>query len=389
MTRKVVNKILFVGFLVLEMFIFGNDRILVEQETIGNFLKRTHEEVKKRGTVHLVLGNQSADLDSIVSAIAIAYSGCFEGFYIPLINIPKDELFLRKDVLHVFDTLDIDPDVLLYREDLEPLTGFGKSVFITLVDHNELAPGQEHLGKLVERVIDHRHDGNVGYPLMPESEKIIKRNASNSTIVAQIISEHCCLSPQAAYMLLSAILLDTRNITNLLVSDEDIATANMLKAIAGEYYSDSLFDILYQLRHDVHDLSPDLILRRDYKLFNEGKLLYGMATIPTEVSWSVENLTVWHGAFIELAEKQNIHLLCTIGYRGLDRTLIVYIPDQKLAKAFQKHVKKTSELNRELAFEEHCPEEGLFFYTHRLGRKLLQPLFSFAESAEIQNALYP
>lgn len=372
-------------FIIFLMFLFSKNTDLISQETISSFLEKTHKEVHVHDTVHLVLGNQSADLDSIASAIVLAYFDCNNRFSIPLINIPREELFLRKDVLHIFANLGIDPDFLLFREDLEALAR-NKNLSITLVDHNELAPGQEYLAKFVQRIVDHRRDTQVEYPML--DKKIIKRNASNATIVAQILKEEDFLTPQVAYLLLAAIILDSKNLTNeFVVTQEDIAMANLLKEKAEFYHTDSLFQMLFQLRHDVHGLTPNLLLRKDFKLFNEGRLLYGISSMPLEINWSSSDLSEWYESVVEFVEQEKIHLLFIIGYKDMRRTLIVYAPNLNLATAFKCHVMENTKLLSYLMFEEHDHENGLFFYKHNLGRKLLQPLFSFTNSEIIQNAL--
>jgi exopolyphosphatase len=360
---------------------------------VADYLQTTHAQMRAlkinerlpHKMVHVVLGNQSADMDSIVSAIAFASASRDHGFYVPLINIQSDELSLRRDVLYLFETLGIDRGSILYKEDLPFLQKFAEQGYlrVTIVDHNHLAPDQEFLKDYVERIFDHHQDENDAYPHL--EEKRVMRVKSNATIIAERICNSC--SQEEAYLLLSAILLDTKNLKDG-STENDIAMAKRMRECAG-VDSDLLFDILSEQRHSVEHLTADLLLKRDYKLYKEGKLLYGMASIPKGILWTVNNRAEWKEAFIQSLEKQDIHLLCAKIHERNEGALIIYIPSQHLQKAFLAHIKATTGLNEILNLKDYFPEEGLFFFVLQpsLGRKELQPLWTFEKSSIIQNAL--
>lgn len=371
------------------------------QNSISNYLANIHAEIialrksekLPTKTLHIVLGNQSADMDSIVSAITFAYANAEKGCYIPIINIPRDELLLREDVLHVFEILKIDSHSLLYQEDLSFLQKLAKQgcVLVTLVDHNRLAPDQEIFAEYVERIIDHHKEEKIHYPLMKESEKLIATTGSNSTLIAeQVLLNSDSCSPQTACLLLSAILLDTRNLNNKgVTSEKDIAIASVLKEKAEEYYSNAFYDDLIKMRNSVEHLTPDLLLKKDYKLYKEGKFHYGIASIPEGVSWIPENRAQWKEAFVQSLERQQIHLLSALAHDRNNRIYIVYMPSLRLQESFLVHIQQIAILSDELILKLHFPEEGLFFFVLKkpLSRKQLQPLLSFEKSVVIQNAI--
>lgn len=368
--------------------------------SLARYLKWTHSKMRaiERGerpleTVHIVIGNQSADMDSIMSAIAYSYSNGYRGLYVPVINIPKEELPLRGDVEYVLKTIQIDPGTFLYQEDLPFLLKLANDgcLRVTLVDHNRLSPDQDFFKDYVEQIIDHHQDEKDCYPLLLEEQKKIVKIGSTSTLIAQMILEQKGqLSSQEAYVLLSAILLDTRNLTNQdVTTEEDRRIATLLKQKAGSYYTDSLFDQLVKNKYSVEHLTPNLLLKKDYKRYREGKLLYGIASIPRGINWIPSNRSEWKGAFEESLKKQQIHLLAAIAYEGNETTFIVYIPKAALQEAFLMHIAQSKELDDELILKAYFPEEGLFFFTlkHPLTRKLLQPLLSFETSLSMQEAV--
>ncbi|GMM31705.1 exopolyphosphatase [Martiniozyma asiatica (nom. inval.)] len=114
--------------------------------------------------VAFVSGNSSADMDSVVCAITFSYfSHLQQRTVFPLINIPKDELKLRKDIDWLLKDMCIDPKDLLYADDLSALSK--KSVIdFVLVDHNspqgkvkEIFEGKEYECNVVG-IIDHHLD---------------------------------------------------------------------------------------------------------------------------------------------------------------------------------------------------------------------------------------
>jgi len=377
--------------LFLSIFLSHSLSAAVIDYSVAHYLQHIHSELEafqeqQEGLmVHLVIGNQSADMDSIVSAIAFASANKNRGLYVPLINIPRHDLSLRKDVIYVLNSLQIDPKTLLYKEDLPFLQTLAERGFlrVTLVDHNRVAPDQEFLKCVVERVIDHHHDENDVYPFL--EEKRVMQTKSNATLVAELILP--CCSSEEAYLLLAAILLDTNNLRS--TTEDDSTMAALLKKRAGVPDTDPLFDILSKKRHDLDQLTPELLLRKDYKLYKEGKLLYGMASIPKGISWNIGNCPEWKEAFHQRLETEQIHLLIAKVHEGEKAVLIVYIPDLKLQEAFLAHLKETKGLNAILTMNASSSEEGLFFFALQpsLARKALQPLFSFEGSLTIQNAI--
>ncbi len=374
----------------------------IPQQSISDYLIGVYHELttmQERGgepqeIIHVVLGNQSADMDSIVSAIAFAYANAKNGFYVPVINILRDELPLRGDVLHVFETLQINPNTLLYQEDLPFLRKLAQQgcVGITLVDHNRLAPDQEYFTDYVERIVDHHKEEAGNYPCMPATEKLITKAGSNATLIAEkIMATTDIQSPQLAYLLLSAILLDTGNLTKHDVTTEkDIATAIALKAKAASYFHDELYTILINARNAADHLTAELLLKKDYKHYKEGEFRYGIASIPLGVVWNADNRELWKVAFEQSLEKQQIHMLSALAYVGRDLTFIVYIPNQHTQTAFLTHIQQTAALDAEFVLTAHYADEGFFFFNlkHPLARKQLQPLLAFETNLIVQQAVY-
>lgn len=101
-------------------------------------------EIRSGKWSKVVLGNVSADLDSVCGALALAYCLSEVGnrqirglSVLPVVNIPRQDLPLRTEVVAVLREAGLSPDLLTFGPEID-LAGKG----IILYDHNQLAPEQ-------------------------------------------------------------------------------------------------------------------------------------------------------------------------------------------------------------------------------------------------------
>ena len=275
--------------------------------------------------VTLVMGNEAADLDSIVSAITYALhvtrrscidyewmdrdppdpvTGDFGGwnnekesqcelrFAVPYVACAREDLPLRGDAAWLLDDIGVDVDSIVFADDLDPmaLDASGRLRDVVLVDHNvPPAKHRELLGKTT-RVIDHHVDEEL-YPL--ECDVMIGPVGSCATLIAEQASEEAEIGIDGmlghgykgnarglwagplAKMIAAAILVDTQNldVNNERTRMEDYVWCHRLAAFAG--YEDveamtSLYETLKRKRFDQSGLSPRDLLRRDYKQWTLG-----------------------------------------------------------------------------------------------------------------------
>jgi len=154
----------------------------------------------------LCLGNEAADMDSIVSALVLAVA-CQHGALdqavpglsrdyvaVPVLGIPAEDFALRQDAAYLLEQLSLrwvrqgsalnlqqiytaialtaqpplavrSGNMLIYLPSLAPealarLAGDAR-LSVALTDHNKLAPGLEHLAPAVVAVVDHHEDTSV------------------------------------------------------------------------------------------------------------------------------------------------------------------------------------------------------------------------------------
>lgn len=65
----------------------------------------------------IILGNESCDLDSAICALTYAYYlNCKNGLLaLPIMNIPREEIFLKTEVIYYLKQNDITLNNLIFR----------------------------------------------------------------------------------------------------------------------------------------------------------------------------------------------------------------------------------------------------------------------------------
>jgi exopolyphosphatase len=151
----------------------------------------------ERRRVRLVMGNESADLDSVVCSVvyahwlslthaaartsvssprsavgtsaAVAPGAVSPVLICPVINVPRRDLPLRTDVKWMLDRVSIDLNHLVYIDDPDVValalhSGSLADLDVVLVDHNVLLPLWEGHASTVVEIIDHHEDTQLYVP---------------------------------------------------------------------------------------------------------------------------------------------------------------------------------------------------------------------------------
>ncbi|KFY22897.1 hypothetical protein V493_06252 [Pseudogymnoascus sp. VKM F-4281 (FW-2241)] len=247
--------------------------------------------------ITFVVGNESADLDSICCAIAYAYIITYTSIppnvHVPIANIPAADVSLRPELSPILSHAGIKASELITLTDLPhpskraALLSPEKTHWL-LVDHNSL---QGELGQVyADRVvgcIDH-HDEENKVPKDCGSEpRIIEKSGS----CASHIVNHCkeawdklthgdeasSYDNAWARIAMAPILIDTTNLKNKdKVTKHDIAAANILDKILkntspDKYDRDGYYKEINDAKQAIGDLTLNEILRKDYKQWTEGQ----------------------------------------------------------------------------------------------------------------------
>ncbi|WFD04339.1 exopolyphosphatase [Malassezia obtusa] len=297
----------------------------------------------------LVMGNEAGDLDSAACAIAVAYLlthdaafAASHGFrtdaiYAPLLQTPRAGLRQRRENLMTYEALGLALDALLCVDDLgvardAPL----RDVSLGIVDHASLVPAWG-AARTVDLVVDHHEDdgahrdARLRIVRAPSTDPV----GSCASIVAQLYAaaqraSGAPLERAVADLLLSALLLDTKNVrrrlTQVRMAPSGKATATDAEAYAflvprssfaqgtprafldaaqrfggeGDAEADEVgvspaqahtrawADALGSVKADVAHLRTPELLARDLKIaavpVRGAELLLGLASVPVSVS---------------------------------------------------------------------------------------------------------
>eukprot|EP00128_Syssomonas_multiformis_P015604 Colp12_sorted_trinity150504_noHs@8783 len=262
-----------------------------DSQELNSFLETCKAKVKTGSPVHIVMGNEASDLDSMVCSIVHSLflqriNGNNAVVYAPYINIPRAEFPLRTEAAYLFKKLDIKIDHLIFENevDLKILKEQG-SLEITLVDHNALATKQKFLEPCVKAIIDHHVDEHK----YSSAQRNIAMIGSCATLVSEMIFEApfgpTLVSGPVGDLLLSTILLDTVNLdpTKGRGTPRDESAAARLLEFCPWIDRNTEFKAISDAKFDQSGLSVDELLRKDYKEEEAKTHKYGIASIGVSI----------------------------------------------------------------------------------------------------------
>lgn len=254
--------------------------------------------------VHIVLGNESCDMDSAVCAVTLAYiygQRYQDRDYVPILNVPRIDYRLKTEVVHMFNKFSIEEDMLVFRDDL-PLQLPG-DIRVVLVDHHI-----SHLAPLLVEILDHRpRDAQLQQLIGPAVDVEIEPLVGSC---ATLVAERYLAQPEPRLaaiteLLHAAILLDTINFDAVAkrFCERDLTAVIKLEQLlqqpdepCGAALDDAehqrrrkiLFDQLVAARADISELSLCEVLRKDMKLLQTEQHLVPFAGIPILVREFIE-----------------------------------------------------------------------------------------------------
>ncbi|NXS54316.1 PRUN1 Exopolyphosphatase, partial [Brachypteracias leptosomus] len=237
--------------------------------------------------VHVVMGNEACDLDSTVSALAMAYflaktSPSPRAAFIPVLNIPRADLALRTETTFLLREQGIPASALLFRDEID-LGGLHHAglLSLTLVDHHVLPGADAALEEAVVEVLDHRpleRDRGAGCQVTAEPV------GSCATLVTERIAQGPLgvLDRQTAALLHGTILLDCVNLSPAAgkVTPRDVACVALLEDRFPDLPPrDTIFEALQAAKFDVSGLTTEQMLRKDLKVLSGDELVLAISAI--------------------------------------------------------------------------------------------------------------
>ncbi|KAG6216145.1 hypothetical protein E4U50_006319 [Claviceps purpurea] len=241
-----------------------------------------------------VVGNESADLDSLCSAVVYAFirtNSAPYALHIPLANLPRADLAMRTEMTAVLQHAALTPEQLLTLTELpdpQQLQPHQDTHWV-LVDHNSPTSPVRELGGQITGCVDHHVDeAFVDENVQP---RVIEPCGSCMSLIVDECrpawqelrkqmeaAEHdklikLCLAP---------ILLDTANMTaTFKVRPKDTRAVEFLQQQMHDQTFDAsqYHDQIHAVQEDISALCFRDILRKDYKEWQEGGLTLGISCV--------------------------------------------------------------------------------------------------------------
>lgn len=261
---------------------------------MDTYLSQTRKSVEcisDYETIHAVLGNAAADLDSVISSLVQAFylyqiNSSPKTLIVPVLNIPRSDYYLKTETIHILKQHRITAELLTFRDDLNLLELHNlKKLKLTLVDQNVLPNKDLPLEECVVRVIDHRSRER------PESSfcnVTVEPVGSCCTLIADEIfkgSYSNQIDVTVATLLFTTILLDTVNMSKDAgrgtAKDEEML--QRLEVVIPNACREKTFKEIQDVKYDLSNFTTLDILQKDLKVISGNGTSIAMCSITMKI----------------------------------------------------------------------------------------------------------
>ncbi|EGY16798.1 hypothetical protein VD0002_g3008 [Verticillium dahliae] len=260
----------------------------------------------------LVVGNESADLDSLCSAVLYAYlrstTPAQPTLHIPLSNLPRADLALRPELTAALARARLRPSDLLTLDDLaDTLTP--ESTRWVLVDHNALTGtlAARGFGSRVVGCVDHHADERSVPAQTGDEPRLIDTCGSCASLVVEWCrpawddalqggrSAQEAADAGAAWLGLAAVLVDTAGLKAAdKTTPRDVRAVEFLERLVvgtGQeqaYGRDAYLGELSRVKEDLSGMALRDVWRKDYKQWYEGGRVLGVSAVPQGLRYLID-----------------------------------------------------------------------------------------------------
>lgn len=258
--------------------------------------------------------NFHADLDSFASSLLYAYLSSTRPRPIPFLAIPRVDLSLRPEFLHLFHELSLSPSDILCADDTPSFHSVATtSLHLHLVDHN--VPTLPLPGAQVVGIIDHHADEGL-FP--SASPRVVEQCGSCSSLVIRTFLAQSQLrdaeeQSQIARLALAAILIDTADMTQKVTEIDKAVVLTLLRMLPKDWDRKGFYQGVAQAKRDVGSLPLRDLLRKDYKEWTERSgCKIGIASVVKSLGWMCsreEDNTSFMNCLKSYAEERGLDVL--------------------------------------------------------------------------------
>ncbi|KAI7865161.1 hypothetical protein BDF14DRAFT_1883708 [Spinellus fusiger] len=272
--------------------------------TVNSFLDSVHEELREKSEkshIVIVTGNDSADLDSIISALLFAFlsqqKADISTLFVPLVKVPLVDIALRPEVEFVLGSASIDVKKLVCSDhiDLESLSSHYNKVQVVLVDHNHLtAPFDATWTSRVVGVLDHHVDEGQ-YQDIPL--RVVEMVGSCTSLVIRHFTTFMKQPEYAAKLAklaLSPLLVDTIGLRwdfgKMTQTDMDAfdVLSLFLHWTSSDKQVQELYESIEHIKSNVKHMNTRDLLRKDYKEWFVHGYRIGTSSLPWHLKGWIE-----------------------------------------------------------------------------------------------------
>ncbi|XP_065511646.1 protein prune homolog 2 isoform X2 [Caloenas nicobarica] len=230
---------------------------------------------KRLEKVHVVLGNKSCDLDSLISTLAYAYFldkvSPPDILCLPVLNIPRRDFSYFTETRFILEELNIPESFHIFRDEinLHQLNAEGK-LSLTLVNSNMLTSEDKSLESAVVKVInpDEKCDGSLEL-----------QASSSSLVVKEILQEAPeLITQQLAYLLRGSILFKSLEADRITEQQEKVLS------ILEERFPDlppreEIISVLQETQFNPQGVSIEEVMLKDLKEISDGEIKVAISTV--------------------------------------------------------------------------------------------------------------
>nr|WP_321403037.1 DHHA2 domain-containing protein [uncultured Desulfobacter sp.] len=274
-----------------------------KKEALNLFLADARSRAQTQDIDMLVFGNEAADLDSVVSAIGLAWVLAHDSkpcTALPLIPTRRDDFRLKTESRWVLSQTGIAVENLFFLDDIQPLDRLISRVKgFALVDHNKPSHVFLKYEEKIKFIMDHHED----LMLYPYALGRIEPVGSCATLVGEDLIDHNKKEPaenipqSLAALLLGAILIDTVNLDPKAgrMTPNDQRVVAHLTPIAG-LDTDKFYQGIRAAKSDISEMNTRDLLRRDCKTFKFNTVSCTVASVPLDLEqWMVRDMNLAKG----------------------------------------------------------------------------------------------
>ncbi|XP_071588160.1 protein prune homolog 2 isoform X1 [Heliangelus exortis] len=244
------------------------------------FLQRARSKLNRSKClekVHVVLGNKSCDLDSLISTLAYAYFldkvSPPDVLCLPVLNIPRGDFSYFTETRFILEELNIPESFHIFRDEinLHQLNAEGK-LSLTLVNSNMLTSEDKSLESAVVKVInpDEQCDGSL------------ELQASSSSLVLKEILQEApeLITQQLAYLLRGSILFKCMSLEAGKITDHQEKVLSILE----EKFPDlppreEIISVLQETQFKPQGVSIEEVMLKDLKEISDGEIKVAISTV--------------------------------------------------------------------------------------------------------------